>query len=98
MNATATATQFAQDLQAKFDDITSVDSFYVIAGRKFDKIAYLLGSQRVVHAFVERETGDLYKPAGWQSPAKGVRFHLGTEEGYAEALQAANYHGGYLYR
>ena len=96
MTATATATQFASDLASKFSDGYHTD-YSVIAGRKFDKIVYMGGSQRMVHAFVERETGGLYKAAGWQAPAKGVRFHLGTEEGYAKALEAADPHGSYLY-
>ena len=29
-----------------------------------------------VHAFVDKETGDVYKPASWKSPAKIVRYDL----------------------
>ena len=29
-----------------------------------------------VHAFVDKKTGQVYKPASWQAPAKHVRFDL----------------------
>ena len=52
-----------------------------------------------VHAFVDRETGEVYKPASWKAPAKHVRFNLGND------LDRQNLHdpnfvgwaGGYLY-
>ena len=32
-----------------------------------------------VHAFVDRVTGEVYKPASWKAPAKHVRFDLRIE-------------------
>ncbi len=29
-----------------------------------------------VHAFVDKTTGDVFLPAGWNAPAKGARFNL----------------------
>ena len=29
-----------------------------------------------VHSFVDKETGEVYKPAGWAKPAKHVRFDM----------------------
>ena len=29
-----------------------------------------------VHAFVDKQTGQVYKPAGWEKPAKHVRYDL----------------------
>jgi len=29
-----------------------------------------------VHAFVDKKTGEVYKPASWKSPAKHVRYDL----------------------
>jgi hypothetical protein len=34
------------------------------------------GSGTCVHCFVEIATGDIYKAAGWNAPAKGVRGNL----------------------
>ena len=51
------------------------------------------------HAFVDRKTGEVYKPASWKAPAKHVRFNLSND------LDRQNLHdpnfvgwaGGYLY-
>lgn len=93
---------FAEALSEKFPDY----EFYVEAGRKFDKIVqrsikYGGSSQRSVHAFVERSTGDLIKAAGWNAPAKlksgwATKFNLVTE--FEEALESADQFGGYLYQ
>ena len=37
------------------------------------KAGYKAGS---VHAFIEKQTGEVYKPASWKAPAKHVRFDL----------------------
>ena len=52
-----------------------------------------------VHAFINRKTGEVYKPASWKAPAKHVRFNLSND------LDRQNLHdpnfvgwaGGYLY-
>ena len=52
-----------------------------------------------VHAFVDKETGEVYKPASWKAPAKHVRFNLSND------IDRQNLHnpnfvgwaGGYLY-
>ena len=49
---------------------------------------------RSVVAFIEKTTGDVYKPAGWQAPAKGVRYNLFNDIDYLEN----NCGGGHLYR
>lgn len=93
MTAPAAITeQFVSDIQGKLKG-----TFEIIPGRRFDKIAKNHSYSRHVYAFVERATGDLYKAAGWKAPAKGVRFQLGTDSGYAKAVDAADNHGGFLY-
>ena len=37
------------------------------------KAGYKAGS---VHAFIDKQTGEVYKPASWRAPAKHVRFDL----------------------
>ena len=48
-----------------------------------------------VHAFIDRTTGDVYKPEGWKKPAKGIRYNLVTE--YDLVAERFHYAGGYLY-
>lgn len=33
-------------------------------------------AERSAHAFIDRTTGDVLKPAGWKTPAKGVRGNI----------------------
>lgn len=77
--------------------------FLVTPGRKYFKILmYDTMNGRIeshggsVHAFVDKKTGSVYKPAGWAQPAKGARYNLTSD---METLKVkANWHGGYLYR
>ena len=51
-----------------------------------------------VHAFVDKKTGDVFLPAGWNAPAKGARFNLfENKEALFEGVMRRP-HGGYLYR
>lgn len=77
--------------------------FIVEEGKKYFKIidGYVnqdngLLESRGVHAFVDKENGDLYKPASWRGPAKGVRANLIRDIEILE--QRADWAGGYLYR
>ena len=50
-------------------------------GRKNAKIVKVDDAgrgSRSVHSFVEIETGNILKAAGWNSPAKGVRGNIAT--------------------
>jgi hypothetical protein len=51
---------------------------YVIeTGKKYHKVIMIDGgSSRSVHAFVDKNTGEVYKSSSWKSPAKGVRYDL----------------------
>lgn len=95
---------FADALNKKFE---GKYEFSVEAGRKFDKIVqrYIRFDNtkggRSVHAFVEKATGDLIKPAGWSQPAKwkegwASQFNLVTQ--FDQAVEAADFAGGYLYK
>ena len=52
-----------------------------------------------VHAFVDKETGEVYKPAGWAKPAKHVRFDMRDVKQLRFLLNPKNvdWAGGYLY-
>ena len=52
-----------------------------------------------VHAFIDKNTGEVYKPASWKSPAKIVRYDLRLIEDRVK-LHTPNFTdwaGGYLY-
>ena len=93
---------YAQAVQAKlqeaynFMDADKRPITEVEVGRKYFKIVKNFGHQRSVHSFVDRVTGDVYKPAGWAAPAKGARFNLLT--GMSALLLAVDPYGGYLYK
>ena len=52
-----------------------------------------------VHAFVDKKTGQVYKPAGWQKPAKHVRYDLSNPNDRERLLveKKCSWSGGYLY-
>ena len=84
--------------------------FIVQKGRKYLKIInqqyddmgpnpsyeYKNGS---VHAFIDRETGDVYKPASWAKPAKHVRYNLleRSDRNFLFDYRNVGWAGGYLY-
>ena len=78
--------------------------FNVIEGRKYWKIfsyeyddrleEYKQGS---INAFINKQTGEVFKPASYNKPAKHVRYNLLDENSRAECLLKADWAGGYLY-
>ena len=78
--------------------ITKV-SFIFETGRKYHKILQMdHDGGKSTHAFIDKETGDVYKPASHKSPAKGVRYNLLEEESRDNCLKYADWAGGYLYK
>ena len=72
--------------------------FYIESGRKYHKIIMETGgNSRSVHAFVDKKTGEVYKPASFKSPAKHVRFNLCLIKDREWLLENADWAGGYLY-
>lgn len=45
-------------------------------GQKFVRIVRCNKTSRSAYCFVEKSTGNVLKPAGWKSPAKGVRSNI----------------------
>ena len=52
-----------------------------------------------VHAFVDKKTGQVFKPASWQAPARHVRFDLRIirEREFLFNYKNTSWAGGYLY-
>ena len=73
--------------------------FYIQeGGRKYHKIVmeYDNGSKSV-HAFVDKKTGEVYKPASFKAPAKHVRYDLCLISHREWLLKNADWAGSYLY-
>ena len=101
--------KYAQDqLDAMNNGTANLMKFRMEFGRKYIKIIqqdydtfqdrneYRDGS---VHAFINKETGQVYKPASWKSPAKHVRYDLRLIRDREYVLNPDNcgWAGGYLY-
>jgi hypothetical protein len=72
--------------------------FYIESGRKYHKIVMETESQsKSVHAFVDKKSGEVYKPASYKAPAKIVRYNLLMIESREECFARADWAGGYLY-
>lgn len=70
--------------------------FSVSVGRKYYKIVEKFnGVSNSVHAFVDKVTGDVYKPASWNAPAKGIRYNLVND--FDTVAKRADIFGSYLY-
>ena len=60
------------------------------------KAGYKAGS---VHAFIDKQTGEVYKPASWKAPAKHVRFDMRIikEREFLHNPKNVDWAGGHLY-
>ena len=85
----------------------NLDQFVIKNGRKYYKIMqhdfefqdrneY---GEGCVHAFVDKNTGEVYKPASWKSPAKYVRFDMRiiNQREQLHNPYFTGWAGGYLY-
>ena len=72
--------------------------FYIESGRKYHKIVMETESQsRSVHAFVDKKTGEVFKPASYKAPAKIVRYRLLEIASRELCFANADWAGSYLY-
>jgi len=76
-----------------------VYKFVIESGRKYHKLIMEINSgSRSVHAFVDKKTGEMFKPASFKAPAKHVRFNLLLIKDREWLLENADWAGGYLYK
>ena len=74
-------------------------SYALISGRKYHKVMQCVdGQTESVHAFIDKKTGSVFKPASIKAPAKGVRFNLLIIQEREFVLENCDWAGGYLYR
>jgi hypothetical protein len=68
------------------------------SGRKYHKIFMCINGQRdSIHAFIDKKTGSVLKPASVKAPAKGERYNLLSISSREECLENATWSGSYLY-
>ena len=98
----------SEELKRIEDGTANLMKFEIREGKKYYKIVsveydtfqnrneYRDGS---VHAFVDKNTGNVYKPASWKAPAKHVRYSFQSPEDIRFLLNPVNvgWAGGYLY-
>ena len=98
---------YSKDQLAKIvSDTANLDKFRYYEGKKYLKVVreeyderYDRWRDTTVHAFINTETGEVYKPASWKAPAKHVRFDLSNDLD-RQKLHDPNFvgwAGGYLY-
>ena len=99
-NGTANLMKFKVKTGKKFYKIVQMNY------EKFWKNGIIRESENVygyregsVHAFVDKKTGQVYKPASWQAPAKHVRYDLRIirEREFLFNSNNTGWAGGYLY-
>jgi len=78
----------------RYPDSNSPVKFETKVGKKYIKIIQVDGG---VHAFIDKNTGEVYKPASWKSPAKHVRYDLRIINQREKCFARADWAGGYLY-
>ena len=90
--------QLCRALEANYDrrypNSSDPVRFSIESGRKYWKI---MQNQGGVHAFIDKKTGEVYKPASWRGPAKIVRYDLRVIREREQCLANADWAGGYLY-
>ena len=87
--------------QQRIDELKAGDcsiDYTIETGKKYHKVVFIDGGgSHSVHAFIDKQTGEVYKSASWKAPAKGVRYDLRLIEDREYLLQNADWSGGYLY-
>ena len=107
-------TKYYEERLAEIENGTYKDlyKFTFKTGKKFHKVYFLQYEEAneyynrpagyragSVTAFIDKNTGEVYKPASWKSPAKHVRFDLRiiAERNYLLNPENCDWAGGHLY-
>ena len=90
--------QLIQALQFDYDNEYPSNGnyhFMLTTGRKYHKIVNDNGGG--VHCFMDKQTGEVYKPASYNKPAKHVRYDMRLINERNAMLSNADWAGSYLY-
>ena len=103
---------YEEQLQKIEDGTENLYKFVFKTGKKFHKVYFLeyreaseyYGTKAgyksgSVHCFIDKQTGEVYKPASWKAPAKHVRFDLRLIQDREFLFNSNNidWAGGHLY-
>ena len=103
---------YEEQLQKIEDGTANLYKFDYQVGKKYIKVFNLQYSEACdyynrpagyragsVTAFIDKNTGEVYKPASWKAPAKHVRFDLRiiAERNYLLNPENCDWAGGHLY-
>ena len=95
-----------QQLEAIKNDTAKLMRFRANEGKKYYKIIQQEArneegeyQDQSVAAFIDKKTGQIYKPAGWKAPAKHVRFDMRiiAQRNYVHDANNVDWAGGHLY-
>ena len=85
-------------IEALTQDAPEGYTYAIDGGRKYHKVwMYRYGKRDSIHAFIDKKTGDVLKPASTKAPAKGIRFNVLDQASRDLMLSKADWSGGYLY-
>ena len=87
-------TRLQKDYDRQYKNSPQPCRFEIQTGRKYHKINVKNGG---VHAFIDKNTGEVYKPASYKAPAKHVRYDLRRIKSRHECFANADWAGSYLY-
>ena len=91
---TELVTRLQEDYDRQYTHNSNPCKFSIKTGRKYHKI---VNRNAEVHAFVDKQTGEVFKPASYKSPAKHVRYDLRRIPQRRECFSNADWAGSYLY-
>ena len=94
--------KYLQERARKIENDEECIKFTITSGKTYFKIIqndYRNGKYESagVHAFVRKDTGEVYKPASWKAPAKHVRFDMRDQNQREYMYANCDWAGGYLY-
>jgi hypothetical protein len=103
----ATATNFhdhihiwLDTLEAKAKQQTYGDEqtvyYFFKDNKKYYKITQVWEGVETIHAFVDKISGDIYKPASYSAPYKDPRYNLIND--FDKLLKECDWAGSYLYK
>ena len=87
-------TKLQEDYDRQYTHNANPCKFSITTGRKYHKI---VNRNAEVHAFVDKKTGQVYKPASYKAPAKHARYDLRVINDRKRCYANADWAGGYLY-